>query len=156
VNLEGSNYYLIFLFSFSFIIMCGGGEFQKYILLETYLWSLNILNFFIHPSIHPYCCICFPRYYHSLSYEPFFLFFFFFLAFSFPLLFAFFLAYECLTWYKGCVHTVALSFTLKKRYLIAKDVSYGNSNIYTIQKYNLQKNPLKETKNPSRRYLLIL
>jgi hypothetical protein len=45
-------------------------------------------------------------------------------------------------------HIVALPFTLKKIFLknLKKKKNYGNSNIFTMQKYNLQKYPLKETK----------
>jgi hypothetical protein len=47
---------------------------------------------------------------------------------------------------KGCVsHCVALPVTLKS--ILMQKKNYGNSNIYfTMQRYNLQKNPLKETK----------
>ncbi len=41
-------------------------------------------------------------------------------------------------------HTMALPFTLKK-YLKAKEESW-KLKYFTMQKYNLQKNPLKETK----------
>jgi hypothetical protein len=44
---------------------------------------------------------------------------------------------------------VALPFTLKKGILRQKK-NDGNSNNFTMAKCNLQKNPLKETKNPSR------
>jgi hypothetical protein len=37
-----------------------------------------------------------------------------------------------------------------KKYLKAKKKNYENFKYFTMQKYNLQKNPLKETKNPSR------
>jgi hypothetical protein len=48
-----------------------------------------------------------------------------------------------------------LSFTLKKSIFKVKKKNYGNSNIFTMQKYNLlppakKKKPLKETKNPSK------
>jgi hypothetical protein len=39
---------------------------------------------------------------------------------------------------------VALSFTLKG--ILRQKKNYENSNISPMQKYNLQKNPLKETK----------
>jgi hypothetical protein len=39
-----------------------------------------------------------------------------------------------------------------KKYLKAKRKNYENSNISPCKKYNLQKSPLKETKNPSRYY----
>jgi hypothetical protein len=45
---------------------------------------------------------------------------------------------------------VALPFTLK-RHLKAKEELW-KLKYFTIQNYNLQKNPLKETKNPSRYY----
>jgi hypothetical protein len=46
---------------------------------------------------------------------------------------------------------MALPFTLKK-YLKAKEEELWKFKYFTMQKYNLQKNknPLKETKNPSR------
>jgi hypothetical protein len=47
---------------------------------------------------------------------------------------------------------MALPFTLKKNYLNAKNELW-KLKYFTMQKYNLQKKPLKETKNPSR-YLL--
>jgi hypothetical protein len=44
-------------------------------------------------------------------------------------------------------HTMALSFTLKKSYLNAKEELYENSNISPCKNiYNRQKNPLKGTK----------
>jgi hypothetical protein len=46
---------------------------------------------------------------------------------------------------KGVCHTLALPFTLRS-ILRQKKKNYGNSNNFTIQKCNLQKNPLKETK----------
>jgi hypothetical protein len=50
-----------------------------------------------------------------------------------------------------CHNTVAMPFTFKSISRQKKKKNNGNSNIYfTMQKYNLQKNPLKETKNPSR------
>jgi hypothetical protein len=45
---------------------------------------------------------------------------------------------------EGCVTTMALPFTLKK-YLRAKQELW-KLKYFTLQKYNLQKNPLKETK----------
>ncbi len=46
---------------------------------------------------------------------------------------------------KGVCHTVALPFTLKS--ILRQKKNYDeNSNISPMQKYNLQKNPLKETK----------
>jgi len=45
---------------------------------------------------------------------------------------------------KGVCHIVALPFTLKS-ILKAKEESW-NLKYFTMQKYNLQKNPLKETK----------
>jgi hypothetical protein len=39
---------------------------------------------------------------------------------------------------------VALPFTLKS--ILRQKKNYGNSNIVTMQKYNLQENPPKETK----------
>ncbi len=48
-------------------------------------------------------------------------------------------------WKQGvCHHIVALPFTLKS--IIRQKKNYGNSNISPCNKYNLQKNPLKETK----------
>jgi hypothetical protein len=41
-----------------------------------------------------------------------------------------------------------------KKYLKEKK-NYGNSNISPCKKYNLQKNPLKETQNPSRYYIIL-
>jgi hypothetical protein len=41
-------------------------------------------------------------------------------------------------------HTVALPFTLKS--ILRQKKNYGNSNISPWKNYNLQKNPLKETK----------
>jgi hypothetical protein len=43
---------------------------------------------------------------------------------------------------RGVSHTVALPFTLKS-VLRQKKKNYGNSNIYTMPKYNLPKNPSK-------------
>ncbi len=45
-------------------------------------------------------------------------------------------------------HTVALPFYIKK-YLKAKE-EFWKLKYFTMQKYNLQKNPLKENQNPSR------
>ncbi len=45
---------------------------------------------------------------------------------------------------KGACHTLALPFTLKK-YLKAKEELW-KLKYFTMQKYNLQKSPLKETK----------
>jgi seryl-tRNA(Sec) selenium transferase len=47
-------------------------------------------------------------------------------------------------------HSVALQFTLKK-YLKAKE-ELRKLKYFTMQKYNLQKNPLKETKILQDRY----
>jgi hypothetical protein len=44
---------------------------------------------------------------------------------------------------KGCSHTVALPFTLK-RYLKAKEEELWKLKYFTMQKYNLQKNPLQK------------
>jgi hypothetical protein len=41
-------------------------------------------------------------------------------------------------------HTLALPFPFKG--ILGQKKNYANSNIFTMQKYNLQKNPLKETK----------
>jgi hypothetical protein len=41
-----------------------------------------------------------------------------------------------------------MSFTLKT--ILRQKNKYENFKYFTMQKYNLQKNPLKETKNPSR------
>jgi len=38
---------------------------------------------------------------------------------------------------EGCVTTVTLPFTLKS--IFRQNKNYGNSNIFTLQKYNLQK-----------------
>jgi hypothetical protein len=47
---------------------------------------------------------------------------------------------------KGCVfHSVALPFTLKSMYLKAKEKLW-KLKYFTMQNYNLEKNPLKETK----------
>jgi hypothetical protein len=45
---------------------------------------------------------------------------------------------------QGVCHTVALPFTLKS--ILVQKKNYGNSNISPCKKYNLQKNPLEETK----------
>jgi hypothetical protein len=45
---------------------------------------------------------------------------------------------------KGVCPTVTLPFTLKR--ILRQKKNYGNSNISPLQKHNLQKNPLKETK----------
>ncbi len=45
---------------------------------------------------------------------------------------------------QGVCDTVALPFTLKK-YLKAKEEELCKLKYFTMQKYNLQKNPLKET-----------
>jgi hypothetical protein len=45
---------------------------------------------------------------------------------------------------EGVCHTMILPFTLKK-YLKAKEELW-KPKYFTMQKYNLQKNPLKETK----------
>ncbi len=50
---------------------------------------------------------------------------------------------------QGVCHTLALPFTLKS--VLRQMKNYGNSNIlpckyFALQKYNLQKNPLKEIK----------
>jgi hypothetical protein len=50
---------------------------------------------------------------------------------------------------KGVCHTVALPFDIKK-YLKAKEEELWKLKYFTMPKYNLQKNPLKETQNPSR------
>jgi hypothetical protein len=50
--------------------------------------------------------------------------------------------------HKGVCHTVALPFTLKS--ILRQNKNYGNSNNFTMQKHNLEKNPPKETQNPSR------
>jgi hypothetical protein len=39
-----------------------------------------------------------------------------------------------------------------KKDILRQKKNYGNSNNFTMPKYNLAKNPLKETKNPSRYY----
>jgi hypothetical protein len=44
---------------------------------------------------------------------------------------------------KGCVTTVALPFTLKKTFRQKKEL--WKLEYFTMQKCNLQKNPLKET-----------
>jgi hypothetical protein len=49
-----------------------------------------------------------------------------------------------LIWKQGVCHTVALPFTLKS--ILRQKKNYGNSNISPCKKYNLKKNPLKETK----------
>jgi hypothetical protein len=41
---------------------------------------------------------------------------------------------------------VALTFTLKSKYLKAKEEELWKLKYFTMQKYSLQKNPLKETK----------
>jgi hypothetical protein len=46
---------------------------------------------------------------------------------------------------QGVCHIVALPFTLKK-YLKAIEEELWKLKYFTMQKYNLQKNPLKETK----------
>jgi len=45
---------------------------------------------------------------------------------------------------QGVCHTVALPFTLKS--ILRQKKNYENSNISPMQKYTLQKSPLKETK----------
>jgi len=45
---------------------------------------------------------------------------------------------------QGVCHNVAFPFTLKS--ILRQKKNYECSNIFTMQKYNLQKNPLKETK----------
>ncbi len=147
--LEGSNYYLIFLFSFSFIIMGGKKIIQKYTLLETYLWSLNTFFLIFHPSILLH--MVFPS---TTTHSVMNLFFSFFFPFSFPLLLAFLFSLRMSVSHgtRGVCHTMALPFTLKKNYLNAKNELW-KLKYFTMQKYNLQKKPLKETKNPSR-YLL--
>jgi hypothetical protein len=45
---------------------------------------------------------------------------------------------------QGVCHTMALPFTLKT--ILRQKKSYGNSYISPCKIYNLQKNPLKETK----------
>jgi hypothetical protein len=48
---------------------------------------------------------------------------------------------------KGVCHTLwPCHLHLKSKYLKAQEDHYENSNISPLQKYNLQKNPLKETK----------
>jgi hypothetical protein len=49
-----------------------------------------------------------------------------------------------LIWKQGVCRTVALPFTLRS--ILEQKTNYGNSNISPCKKYNLQKNPLKETK----------
>jgi hypothetical protein len=44
-----------------------------------------------------------------------------------------------------------LAIYVKKNYLKAKEELW-KFKCFSMQKYNLQKNPLKETKNPSRHY----
>jgi hypothetical protein len=51
---------------------------------------------------------------------------------------------ECIINNKGVCHTVALPF-MWKRILKAKEELW-KLKYFTLQKYNLQKNPLKETK----------
>ncbi len=46
---------------------------------------------------------------------------------------------------QGVCHTAALPFTLKSKYLKAKEELW-KLKYFTMQKYNLQKVPLKETK----------
>jgi hypothetical protein len=46
---------------------------------------------------------------------------------------------------QGVCHIVALPFTLKSN-LKAKEDLWKLKKYFTMQKYNLQKNPLKETK----------
>ncbi len=46
---------------------------------------------------------------------------------------------------QGVCHTVALPFTLKSKYLKAKEELW-KLEYFTMQKYNLQNNPLNETK----------
>jgi hypothetical protein len=45
---------------------------------------------------------------------------------------------------QGVCHTVALPFTLKS--ILRQKKNYGKFKYFTMQKYNLQKNPVKETK----------
>jgi hypothetical protein len=52
---------------------------------------------------------------------------------------------------QGVCHTVALPFTLKS--IARQKKNYGNSNISPCKNIPIfKKNPLKETKNPSRYY----
>jgi hypothetical protein len=46
---------------------------------------------------------------------------------------------------QGVCHNMALPFTLIKKYLKAKEESW-KLKYFTMQKYNLQKHPLKQTK----------
>jgi hypothetical protein len=48
---------------------------------------------------------------------------------------------------KGVCHTMALPFTIKK-YLKAKEEELWKLKYFTMQKYNLQNNPLKRNQNP--------
>jgi hypothetical protein len=54
----------------------------------------------------------------------------------------------------GVSHTVALPFSLKSIFLRQRE-DLWKFKYFTMQKYNLQKNPLKETKNLSRYYNLV-
>jgi hypothetical protein len=56
----------------------------------------------------------------------------------------------------GVCHIVALPFTLKSYLMAKKEMALQILNYFTIQKYNLQKNPLKETQSPSRCYITLL
>ncbi len=51
---------------------------------------------------------------------------------------------------KGVCYNVALSFTLKKSSHLKAKEELWKLKYFTMQQYNLPKNPLKETKNPSR------
>jgi len=50
-------------------------------------------------------------------------------------------------WNKGVCHTVALPFTLIKKYLKAKEEELWKLKYFTMQKYNLQKILLKKPKS---------
>jgi hypothetical protein len=50
-----------------------------------------------------------------------------------------------MNWKQGVCHTMALPFTLKK-VSQGKRKELGKFKYFTLQKYNLQRNPLKETK----------
>ncbi len=56
---------------------------------------------------------------------------------------------------KGLCHILALPFALKS-ILRQKKKNYGNSKYFTMQKIYSSKNPLKETKNPSRYNITLL
>jgi hypothetical protein len=53
---------------------------------------------------------------------------------------------------QGVCHIVAFPFTLKKKYLKAKEEELWKLKYFIMQKYNLQKKASKRNQNPSRYY----